>query len=100
MVSLPQWTKGYSLESSFITQVVFKFSSNMKVILMTKVILSTMAKSSHSLYVDIYRECGVHSLTLCDKRRGQIEFWNGGLCEQQHIGYLVTRSNNGTWMFE
>ena len=40
MVSLPQWTKGYSLERSFITQVRFKFSSNMKVIIMTKAIYS------------------------------------------------------------
>lgn len=56
IVSLPQWTKGYSLESSFITQVGFKFSSNMKVIIMTKFILSMMAKSSHSLYMVINRE--------------------------------------------
>lgn len=90
IVSLPQWTKGYSLESSFITQVGFKFSSNMKVIIMIKFILSMMAKSSHSLYTVINRESDTHSLTLCDKRHGQIEFWNGGLYEQQHTGYLVT----------
>lgn len=41
-----------------------------------------MVKSSHSLYMDINRESGVHSLALCDKRHVQIEFQNGGLCEQ------------------
>ena len=50
--------------------------------------------------MDINRESGAHSLALCDKMHDQIEFWNGGLGEQQHPDCLVTQSNNGTWMLE
>lgn len=55
MVSLPQWTKGYSLESSFITQVVFKFYSNMKVIIMTKAIYSQYDGEIISFFVYGYQ---------------------------------------------